>query len=211
MTGDYEYRLKNTEKTLEINQNYEIADHGYTLWDSSLVLCSAIEHKVIPADYFNNKRILEIGAGCALPSLLITATMEPSHVYVTDINSNLIKLSKSNFKRNIDLNGDKLITKVEFMVLDVTDASTFTNLIQMDLIVFSDLLYKKELYPKLVECLIFLTLPNTKVLFSYEKRDFEVELEFFKIFSQYFRFKALYLKEGPYQSDDIYLFEGWRK
>ncbi len=98
------------------------------IWPSSLVLAHFMN------DYqLGNKRVLEIGCGMALPSLLLR--QKEVNITATDYHPEVGRF----LDRNIALNADKAI---DFMRVDWAKDNTLLGL--FDVIIGSDLLYEDE-------------------------------------------------------------------
>ncbi|EKO3573808.1 methyltransferase domain-containing protein [Vibrio metschnikovii] len=98
------------------------------VWPSSLVLA----HHVLNLDT-NNKRILEVGCGIGLSSLLLNEQM--ANITATDYHPEV----ETFLDRNTQLNNRK---KIAFERVDWADASSQLGL--FDLIIGSDLLYEDQ-------------------------------------------------------------------
>ncbi|KAF9581233.1 Methyltransferase-like protein 21D [Lunasporangiospora selenospora] len=95
----------------------------------------------------------------------------------------------------------------------VHDSSDLLS-IEWDLVIVSDCIWFPALYPSLVGTLDKL-IPSTKtrLVVSFEKRDFSQELEFFAQLGKVFRFRDVKPEEQDptWQSEDIYLFSCGRR
>jgi hypothetical protein len=84
-----------------------------------------------------------------------------------------------------------------------------------DYILLSDVTYHSPLFPILVHTLKQLSGPGTRVILAYEKRDFEKELEFFRMLGQWFWFRDVKPEEMDEEwrcEEEVYLFLGeWKK
>ncbi|KAK0238034.1 hypothetical protein EDD85DRAFT_832713 [Armillaria nabsnona] len=88
--------LRLTVAPKEGKANTLLADH---LFSPSLFLAERIERALIPVQ---GRRVVELGAGCALPSLLMSALAQPpSLVVVTDYPDDVIM---KNLKENVNRN-----------------------------------------------------------------------------------------------------------
>jgi predicted nicotinamide N-methyase len=85
----------------------------------------------------------------------------------------------------------------------------------VDVILFSDLLWWKELHQPLIATLIKITdlFPKAFVIFSYESRDFDNEVSYFKAFSEKFTFFNVPMDEmhPQWSAEDISIFICQRK
>ncbi|KAI9336187.1 putative methyltransferase-domain-containing protein [Zopfochytrium polystomum] len=83
-----------------------------------------------------------------------------------------------------------------------------------DLILVSDCVYVEHLYEPLIATLAAVASTNSKVLLGYERRDFDKEARFFRLFGERFRFRHVEESEmdPKWKSpEDIYLFVGEKR
>ncbi len=79
---------------------------GMSVWTGSEVMCTYLRQH---ADVINNKKVLELGAGCGLCGLVCRMALQAKSVLITDGDHQVMK----NLRYNVELNG-----------LQVADAAT---------------------------------------------------------------------------------------
>ena len=89
-----------------------------------------------------NKHILELGAGCAVPSLASAVYSTPASVTISDLNPDTME----NIEHNIGLNPGKC--DVNACTIDWEDTSTYPEQ-KMDYVICSDCIYQKDIVPLL--------------------------------------------------------------
>jgi len=132
--------------------NTLLADH---LFSPSLLLAERIERGLIP---LSNKTTIELGAGCALPSLLAaTLPSPPSLVVITDYPDETIM---KNLRENIDRNRHKVAEGCSVQCLgyewgqDVSpELALLAEPIGFDVVIMSDLLHFDSSHDVLVASL----------------------------------------------------------
>lgn len=130
--ANYRYLLFNDlcEDSIKIEQNFTLGKGGI-LWDASYAMS-----KYLSSLYLQNKKILEIGAGTALPSVL--CGIKGAEVYATDINPAL-SLTIGNTNQNSSLfKGSVLVRELNW-----TSPSHWQNIENnaFDYILLSDVFY----------------------------------------------------------------------
>ncbi len=119
-----------------------------TIWPSSMVLAHYISHYQT-----EGKRILEVGCGMGLSSLLLNK--QQADITATDYHPE----AEFFLQRNTKLNNDKLIAFECVNWIDSTD-----NLKRFDLIIGSDLLYEDEHAQQLANFINNHAKPNCEVI-----------------------------------------------
>lgn len=175
--------------------------NGATVWDTSLVLGRYLEKH---PDLIKDKVVVELGSGTGMLGLIMQK-LGAKKVVCTDKEWAMPLLTK-NTEPQIDAAilewGNEEQAKVN--VLDKLESD-------IDLIVLSDCIFWPELYESLVASLRSLAIRSTpKILLGFERRNFEQEIEFFRSFGKYFRFRDIKPDEmdPEYYSEDIYVFLG---
>jgi len=139
---------------------------GLGIWCASLVMAQWMADL---SKEFQNKTIVELGAGCGVPGLTIaSSTKEVNHVYVTDLNP----MTVQNLQTNIDLNSVQ--EKVTALTMDWDDESTWpiTNNNNDDVVVIgSDLIYQKSIVPLLKQVVLGLLSSTNGGTFYYVAPD----------------------------------------
>ena len=123
---------------------------GLGIWCASLVMARWMATKSM-FGRFDNKSVLELGAGCGVPGLAVGLYGNAKNVYITDYNPATMK----NLQYNIDLNTDRLkssipdwVEKVNAMAIDWDNENTWPAE-KMDVVIGSDLIYQKSIVPLL--------------------------------------------------------------
>ncbi|KAK0452330.1 hypothetical protein EV421DRAFT_1768355 [Armillaria borealis] len=115
--------------TVAPKANTLLADH---LFSPSLFLAERIERALIPVQ---GRRVVELGAGCALPSLLMsTLAQPPSLVVVTDYPDDVIM---NNLKENVNRNR----SHVSYGCITCCQGSLTGEIMGYDVVILSDLLH----------------------------------------------------------------------
>jgi hypothetical protein len=121
---------------------------GLGIWSASLVMARWMAAKS-ELGRFDNKTVLELGAGCAVPSIALALHSNPKSVYVTDFNPATIR----NIHHNININAAKATyddweQRVKASSIDWGDESTWPEE-KIDFVIGSDLIYQKSIVPLL--------------------------------------------------------------
>ena len=140
---------------------------GLGIWSASLVMARWMASKCI-LGRFDNKTILELGAGCGIPGLTVGLYSRANAVYVTDFNPSTVK----NLKYNIDINANRSATKdngwidrVHASSIDWDNESTWPD-DKMDFVIGSDLIYQKSIVPLLKKVVAGLLKPEGRFLYT---------------------------------------------
>jgi predicted nicotinamide N-methyase len=146
-----------SQKNLE-----DLIPYWTELWPSAIALSSyLVEH----VDLVKNKRILEIGCGLGLPSI-VASTLMANEIVASDIIPEALEFSKRNAKLNSSSN-------LSFTLLDWTQ-SLFRLAKDFDIILGSDIIYEKRFVNAVIAVLdslsregakttILLTEPNRNI------------------------------------------------
>ncbi|KAK7451057.1 hypothetical protein VKT23_012732 [Stygiomarasmius scandens] len=143
--------LRLTVAAKEGKANTLLADH---LFSPSLFLAERIERGLLPV---HHKTVIELGAGCALPSLLMSTIPEPpSLITITDYpDDGILGNLKANIERNSSLVSSGCVVK--WIGYDWgTDTSQLLSLLPMennpgyDIVILSDLLHFHDSHDALV-------------------------------------------------------------
>jgi predicted nicotinamide N-methyase len=121
---------------------------GLGIWSASLVMARWMASKS-ELGRFDNKTVLELGAGCAVPSIALALHSKPKAVYITDFNPATIR----NIQHNISINAAKASyddwdQRVKASSIDWGDETTWPKE-QIDFVIGSDLIYQKSIVPLL--------------------------------------------------------------
>ncbi|CCG84866.1 protein of unknown function [Taphrina deformans PYCC 5710] len=196
-----------------------------TIWDSSLILSKHFEKSIQDAKAgtgHHNPRVttflqkpdinvLELGAGCsALPSVVLSRLLCTDHseskFIVTDKDTALPLLRKS-------IGSNVLHKHFDVHELDwLKELSSNTTKHEWDVVLASDLLAFPELYESLNNTLKAFCTAQTLVYIAYERRNFSVEVDFFKDLGKNFQFEMVREHEldDVWQAPgEIYLYRAW--
>jgi len=138
---------------------------GWTVWDGSIVLSKYLE-KQFSKNYFQNKRIIELGAGCGLVG--IVAGLLGAEVVLTDMQSVLLQLQE-----NVNLNipsSSSNPSKVTVQQLTWGEDVRHFNP-PFDMIISADVIYQCMEVESLISSLVDLSDQNTIILIAYESHD----------------------------------------
>jgi ankyrin repeat protein/predicted nicotinamide N-methyase len=145
---------------------------GLGIWSASLVMARWMASKSI-LGRFDNKVVLELGAGCGVPGLAVGLHSNATSVYVTDFNPSTVR----NLEYNIGINANRPCTKstagtngewierVKASSIDWDDESTWPD-DKMDFIIGSDLIYQKSIVPLLKKVVAGLLKPDGRFLYT---------------------------------------------
>lgn len=121
---------------------------GLGIWSASLVMARWMAFKS-EFGRFDNKSVLELGAGCGVPGLALAMHSKPKAVYITDFNPATVR----NIQHNISINSSKSgyvdwMERVKALSIDWGDESTWPEE-KIDFVIGSDLIYQKSIVPLL--------------------------------------------------------------
>ena len=125
---------------------------GLGIWSASLVMARWMASKAT-LGRFDDKLVLELGAGCGVPGLALGMYSDASKVYITDYNPITIR----NLKYNISVNSNRPATesragewleRIKPLAIDWADEGTWP-VEKMDFVIGSDLIYQKSIVPLL--------------------------------------------------------------
>lgn len=143
----------------------QASDLGNAVWEGAVQLARLIERRVQAGTLqLRQMRVLEIGAGVGLVGLALAA-LGAQRVVLTDMR-NIVPL----LQRNAELNAAVCGGAVEVRDLDWTD-DPLPDLGTFDLIVAADCIYVHSPLDALVSVLERYSIPQTTILFTYEKHD----------------------------------------
>eukprot|EP00038_Savillea_parva_P024242 m.43455 g.43455 ORF g.43455 m.43455 type:complete len:875 (+) comp6409_c0_seq1:110-2734(+) len=149
----------------EVNVDIDVHHNtGLILWDAAFVLARFMETRLGRA-YFAEKRVLELGSGTGLPS--IVAALLGGRVVATDLDEAL-PLLRENVACAVEQHteGDlSLVAEHLVWSADTTHADA-----PFDVVLCSEVIYDRACHDDLLACLKALSSPTTEVLFAYKRR-----------------------------------------
>ncbi|OMJ78167.1 hypothetical protein SteCoe_22058 [Stentor coeruleus] len=159
---------------VKIIQNLEFGKGG-TLWDASYVLAKYLESMDLVG-----KKVVELGAGTGLPSIL--CAIKGADVVATDL-ADSIPLTNMNIQENID----KVRGSIRTAELDWCNENCLEELgeINWDYVIFSDVFYLPSLVADFARTLSFLAKRHTQIVFTYKFRVAHTVNPFLKSFESY--------------------------
>jgi hypothetical protein len=115
---------------------------GLSIWCASLIMARWLASQPM-SSRLTNKHILELGAGCAVPSFSAMAYASPASVTISDLNPDTIE----NIEHNIELNTNRKC-EAKACKIDWADETTYAEQ-KMDYVICSDCIYQKDIVPLL--------------------------------------------------------------
>jgi len=134
---------------------------GGFLWAASLILSRWI---LDLKPLFANKLVVELGAGCGLPSLVAAQATEARQVWMTDMEC----ATFANSQANVELNSSKKLS-LEAVDWFKTDSWSDNLVGKTDILIGSDLVYDLELVAPLLDTVMSLAAPGA--VFFYVSAD----------------------------------------
>jgi len=191
--------------------------HGHCVWDAALLLADYLQAVNSKPHSFHGARAVELGAGVGLVGMALAAL--GAQVVLTDQAYTLPLL-----RRNVQVNfsGRARAPAVEPCQwgesFEGETLRAWAEQGDVDVVVFSDVLYHADASLLLVQTLRELASTRTRVLFSFETRSAEIEARFLEALHADFdvqqvprdgEFAALFAKfEYP---DELFVFHAQRK
>lgn len=157
----YKSRTGVRETTLHIEQKWVEEGLSCVVWPAAEDLATYLAELDIAG-----KKVVELGCGCALPSLVATKVGSAKFVLATDRETVL-----GCTRRNV--NGNTAGSALEVAVLDWTNSTQIDFIAAMgpwDLVIGADLVYAEELFEPLEKVLKTLVAKKTTLLLAGKKR-----------------------------------------
>ena len=133
---------------------------GLGIWCASLVMARWLASPSM-VGRMAGRRVLELGAGCAIPSLAAAVHGSPAEVIATDLNPETV----DNIRHNIELNGSTMrAAKLSAATIDWGDESTYPT-DPVDFVVCSDCIYQRDIVPLLRKVVSGLLAPGGTFLY----------------------------------------------
>ena len=170
---------------------------GYQLWPAARALASFIDTEDMRAEWSQHPRVLELGAGCAVPSML--AAIRGAHVIATDCAAVAAEHTAANIALNeahfvyhaddecSDRCAQRGCARVGALLWtshadDATSDPSGVCVAKYDWIFLADCVYWEELFEPLIDTIkrIVAGSAATRVLIAQTKRRSHVEKRFFK-------------------------------
>ena len=142
---------------------------GLGIWSASLVMARWMAQKS-QLGRFDNKSVLELGAGCGVPGLAVALYSNAKSVYVTDLNPSTIR----NLQYNIEINSNRSVTastagewleRVHASSIDWDNDMTWPEE-KMDYVIGSDLIYQQSIVPLLKKVVRGILKPEGRFLYT---------------------------------------------
>jgi hypothetical protein len=130
-------------------------------WPAARMFCEVVaNNERFYSKMFENKRIIELGAGTALGGILVDKISSPAEVVITDLNQYL-----AHIQRNIDLNNSKVCSAraLDWLNIDsfmhedadeILDANRAVSGSKFDIILALECVYREDLYQPLVDTIL---------------------------------------------------------
>ncbi|KAL3787277.1 hypothetical protein HJC23_004151 [Cyclotella cryptica] len=115
---------------------------GLSIWCASLIMARWLSSPSM-SSRLRDKHVLELGAGCAVPSLAAMTYGSPASVTISDLNPDTMENIQCNIGLNPNSNCD-----VKACSIDWADEETYPDE-KMDFVICSDCIYQKDIVPLL--------------------------------------------------------------
>lgn len=115
---------------------------GLSVWPASIILSRWAA--ALGPNFFNNKVVVELGAGCGLPSLATALYCKPKSVFITDIHEPTLQNAQYNVQLNQPLGVTVDVKKVNWQDIDSYPTE------KADVILGSDLVYDIKILDLLI-------------------------------------------------------------
>jgi len=171
---------------------------GMTVWDASIVLSKYIvNEKIFTPGFFKDKRIIEIGAGTGLIS--IVCSYLGGKVTATDMNSApVLNLLKSNLEQNNAEN-------VEIKVLKWGETPSNIT-VPYDIVLAADVIFKESLVPPLIETMKYVSDKNSILFMCAEIHNRKANNLFLELAANYFEITVIPQEDlDPLYNDEFIL------
>ena len=161
--GIWDHRYEFAGRKVKVHEDYD-AGLGGTLFDGALCLCNYVEYLCGErgADYYVGKRVIELGAGCGLPGMLLASL--GASVEITDIEETVELIEE-----NIEENGGDVERNATARVLDWNDVDALEHSGEYDIILAADTVYSEAAVPLFIRVLEKLSTSSTAIYFAHPK------------------------------------------
>ncbi|KAL6057896.1 Protein N-lysine methyltransferase METTL21A [Balamuthia mandrillaris] len=198
MVGQYEVKIKEA--------------HGLGLgshvWEGTMHLFRYI-CKHFPEESLRGKRVIELGAGCGLLGISMKRLAMEAQITLTD-KAEALSLLRSNVERNNLTEAHGCFVR-ELSWGDNKQAEELVgSAAPFDLIVASDVIFDQRLFEPLINSILRLSGPKTKLLISYRKRC-NSETAFFHDIANHFEATRLHRVPSKTGKGDVVIFNMQRR
>ncbi|KAM7275484.1 hypothetical protein ACFE04_017350 [Oxalis oulophora] len=212
-----EIELEIGDRKLSIQQDNATIHVGTSVWPCALVLAKFVDRwsnpqtSPNPNPYssllnFQNKRAVELGAGCG-PTSMALYLLGLTDIIVTDIPAVMPAL-KHNLKRNKRVLNNKMLKTA---VCYWSNGDQITALgPPFDFVVAADVVYIEESVVSLVDAMSKLVSDDGVVLLGYQVRSPEADIKFWEVCREVFVIEKIphedLHKDYAYEEADVYVF-----
>lgn len=173
------------EHVLDIEEDWSGPTSGMQ-WLGGVTLSRYFDNRdIFPKDYFKGKRVLEVGAGCGLTSLLLV--MLGADVTMTDID---IEKAIPNIESNVDVDDVEKRSRIHLHRVDWFKPELERFNLPFDIIVSGDSYYQASVADPLLNMLWDVSDENTDIYHCGIVSE-QVLLQFNKCIDQYFTIERL--------------------
>jgi len=186
-----ELPIKNADNPFGENPSDDTT--GLSIWCASLIMARWMSSPSI-SSRLKGKKILELGAGCAVPSLAAALYSEAKLILISDLNPDTVR----NIQHNIHLNKTNLSLDVDIrsLALDWINHSTWPSE-KLDYILGSDLIYQASTALILKKIIRHLLKPNGSFFYVAPKDYFRQGLEDFISALKCDGFRCIMAEDAP--------------
>lgn len=99
---------------------------------------------------FQNKSILELGAGVGLAGITVNLKCQPSRVYLTDCHESVLAILKKNVQLNFAESSKVSVLNLPWELIDAENCQSFGKI---DVVIAADVVYDSQLFHPLVDAI----------------------------------------------------------